>query len=105
MPITSIVDEAILLADRVFLMSNGPNARIAESVIIQIPRPRRRREIIKSYRYYKIRNYLVDFLISGTNQPDRAKTDHGFPLEVDPVAQYRIGPEVNKNNLITLIKT
>lgn len=40
--ITHDVDEAILLADRVLLMTNGPKARVAESVKINIPRPRRR---------------------------------------------------------------
>src|SRR5690606_30139833 len=45
--ITHDVDEAILLADRILLMSNGPNAVVAESVAVAIPRPRVRAEIIK----------------------------------------------------------
>jgi nitrate/nitrite transport system ATP-binding protein len=57
------VDEAILLADRILLMTNGPQARIAESVSVNLPRPRSRSEVVKNPGYYKIRNYLVDFLV------------------------------------------
>ena len=60
--ITHDVDEAILLADRILLMSNGPYARVAESVEIGIPRPRNRAEIIHDKSYYAIRNHLVEFL-------------------------------------------
>ena len=65
--ITHDVDEAILLADRVLLMSNGPRARVAESVKIDIPRPRNRSTIIDDPGYYKIRNYLIDFLVNRSN--------------------------------------
>jgi nitrate/nitrite transport system ATP-binding protein len=62
--ITHDVDEAILLADRVLLMSSGPNARIAESVAIDLPRPRDRRRVIHDPQYYALRNRMVDFLIT-----------------------------------------
>lgn len=70
--ITHDVDEAILLADRVLLMTNGPRARVAESVRIDIPRPRRRTEIIHHPAYYAIRNHLVEFLVR------RSKEARGF---------------------------
>ncbi|MBV0913836.1 ABC transporter ATP-binding protein [Anianabacter salinae] len=60
--ITHDIDEAILLADRILLMTNGPYARVAESVEITIPRPRNRTSIIEHPNYYKIRNHLVHFL-------------------------------------------
>lgn len=60
--ITHDIDEAILLADRILLMTNGPFARIAESVDITIPRPRVRTDIIEHPNYYPIRNHLVQFL-------------------------------------------
>lgn len=66
--ITHDVDEAILLADRILLMTNGPKARVAESVKISIPRPRERGNIIEDPAYYKIRNYLVHFLVSRSAQ-------------------------------------
>ena len=60
--ITHDIDEAILLADRILLMTNGPLARVAESVEITIPRPRVRTDIVEHPNYYAIRNHLVQFL-------------------------------------------
>ena len=84
--ITHDVDEAILLADRVLLMSNGPKACIAESVTINLPRPRERAKIIESPGYYKIRNHLVNFLVSrsGDFSGENALSE---PLEVDPTLE------------------
>jgi len=62
--ITHDVDEAILLADKIMLMSNGPGARIAEIVVNTLPRERSRHTIHKEPQYYPIRNHLVDFLVS-----------------------------------------
>ena len=56
--ITHDVDEAILLADRILLMTNGPYARVAESVQVDIPRPRERADIIHHPDYYDIRNHM-----------------------------------------------
>ena len=61
--ITHDIDEAILLADRIFLMSNGPRAFLAEIVENTIPRPRHRDNIHPHAHYYKIRNHLLDFLV------------------------------------------
>jgi nitrate/nitrite transport system ATP-binding protein len=66
--ITHDVDEAMLLSDRILLMTNGPNARIAESVRVDIPRPRIREEIIHHPRYYEIRNHLMDFLVRRSHE-------------------------------------
>ena len=66
--ITHDVDEAILLSDRVLLMTNGSYARVAESVKISIPRPRDRNSIIHHPGYYKIRNHLVEFLVSRSKE-------------------------------------
>ncbi len=89
--ITHDVDEAILLADRILLMTNGPYARIAESVTVSIPRPRVRNTIIHHPAYYKIRNHLVDFLVSrskelsGDNNDAAKNIGKGqIPVEVDP---------------------
>jgi nitrate/nitrite transport system ATP-binding protein len=61
--ITHDVDEAILLADKILLMSNGPQARIAEIVEVTMPRDRTRSSIHHDPQYYRIRNHLVDFLV------------------------------------------
>lgn len=78
--ITHDVDEAILLADKVILMTNGPRAKIAEIVQITLPRQRTRGTIHKDPQYYRIRNHLVDFLVN------RSKLFHSgdTPEQYDP---------------------
>ncbi|GBQ47796.1 ABC transporter ATP-binding protein [Komagataeibacter europaeus] len=61
--ITHDVDEAILLADRVLLMSNGPDARLAESIDNPLPRTRTRESMHHETGFYDLRNHLVDFLV------------------------------------------
>jgi len=62
--ITHDVDEAILLADRILLMSNGPQARIAEIVVNTLSKSRTRETLHREEGYYAIRNHIVDFLVS-----------------------------------------
>jgi nitrate/nitrite transport system ATP-binding protein len=60
--VTHDVDEAILLADRVVMMTNGPNARIGRIMDVDIPRPRTRRALLDHPRYYEYRAQLLSFL-------------------------------------------
>ncbi len=86
--ITHDVDEAILLADRIFLMSNGPDASITEAVQVDIPRPRNRGEIVNHSGYYPLRNYLIDFLVNRSNERLPKPEDHKvvqFPKVVNPI--------------------
>jgi len=62
--ITHDVDEALLLADRILLMSNGPRAVIAETVRNTMSAPRARHNMHHDPEYYPIRNHLVDFLLN-----------------------------------------
>jgi len=66
--ITHDVDEAILLADKIVLMTNGPHARIAEIVANTLPRKRSRHTIHKEPRYYPVRNHLGAVLVSRSKQ-------------------------------------
>ncbi len=72
--VTHDVDEAILLSDRILLMTPGPEAEIAEAVDITIPQPRSRTTIIEHPDYYKIRNHIIHFLVerSHKKQPEGA---------------------------------
>jgi nitrate/nitrite transport system ATP-binding protein len=60
--VTHDVDEALLLADRVVMMTNGPNARIGHVLKVDIPRPRTRQSLLEHPRYYEYRAELLDFL-------------------------------------------
>ncbi|MFG1398831.1 ABC transporter ATP-binding protein [Roseixanthobacter pseudopolyaromaticivorans] len=94
--ITHDVDEAIYLADRIVLMTNGPNATIAEIVQNPLPRDRRRLDIHKQGDFYAVRNHLIDFLV------ERSKTfkdqrpvgyDHRHPPVVRPTASTPPSPD------------
>lgn len=62
MCVTHDVDEAILLADRVVMMTNGPKARIGHIMEVDIPRPRTRKALLEHPGYYRYRRELLDFL-------------------------------------------
>src|SRR5207244_6602892 len=62
--ITHDVDEAIYLADKIVLMTNGPNAVLAEIVENPLPKDRKRSDFHKHPLYYGVRNHIIDFLIT-----------------------------------------
>ena len=85
--ITHDVDEAILLADRILLMSNGPQARVAEIVKNTMSRERQRATLHHDPQYYRIRNHLVDFLVARSKDLPHGPALGGppaQPLEVSP---------------------
>ena len=82
--ITHDVDEAILLADKVLLMSNGPRARIAEIVVNTLPRERTRHALHHDPQYYRIRNHLVDFLVERSRRIQAAGDAPSAPQVVAP---------------------
>ena len=61
--VTHDVDEAILLSDRIALMTNGPDARLAEIVEVKLPRPRSRADIIDDPEYARLRSHIIHFLV------------------------------------------
>lgn len=99
--ITHDIDEAILLSDKILLMSDGPEARVAEMVIVDIPKPRNRSEIVNHPAYYVVRNYLVDFLVNQSSKISKqlkegTLSDKDFPIEVNPLTlKYNL-----ENNII-----
>lgn len=104
--ITHDVDEAILLADRILLMTNGPYARIAESVKVSIPRPRNRNSVIHHPGYYKIRNHLVDFLVSRSKELSGSVESSNIqklkvlstPRDVDPLQEIEPNEEIKSES-------
>lgn len=60
--ITHDIDEALLLSDRLVMMTNGPAAKIGEILTIPFPRPRDRALVMEDPKYYELRNYALDFL-------------------------------------------
>ncbi|AFY72265.1 nitrate transport ATP-binding subunits C and D [Synechococcus sp. PCC 7502] len=60
--ITHDVDEALLLSDRIVMLTNGPSAHIGQILEVDLPRPRHRMEIVNNPSYYRMRGELVEFL-------------------------------------------
>lgn len=69
--VTHDVDEAILLADRVVMMTNGPHAKVGKIMEVRLPRPRTRKQLLEHHDYYRYREELLNFL---------AEFEHGDPI-------------------------
>ena len=100
--ITHDVDEAIYLADKIFLMTNGPGAVLAEIVENPLPKDRGRIDLHRHPYYYALRNHIVDFLVSrsktfasdvtGSRSPQRAGRAAGLER-----THHRFGAEPGRN--------
>jgi nitrate/nitrite transport system ATP-binding protein len=60
--VTHDVDEAVLLSDRIVMMTNGPAATIGEVLAVDLPRPRNRVALAEAPRYLQLRKAVIDFL-------------------------------------------
>jgi nitrate/nitrite transport system ATP-binding protein len=67
--VTHDVDEALLLSDRVVMLTNGPASHIGQILTVDLPRPRQRMQVVKHPDYYPMRAEIIEFL----NQQKRAK--------------------------------
>lgn len=74
--ITHDVDEAIFLADKIFLMTNGPDAVLAEVIQNPLPKDRSRIDLHKHEAYYPVRNHIVDFLVTRSRTFRAANPNH-----------------------------
>lgn len=82
MMITHDVDEAVLLADRVIMMTNGPAARIGEDLFVDIPKPRNRLEVVETKKYSDARLAILHFLHERYKNP----TDEKSKAKIEEVA-------------------
>jgi nitrate/nitrite transport system ATP-binding protein len=60
--VTHDVDEALLLSDRIVMLTNGPESHIGQIIDVEIPRPRHRMEVVNHPSYYSWRNEMIYFL-------------------------------------------
>ncbi|MEL6746319.1 MAG: nitrate ABC transporter ATP-binding protein [Pseudomonadota bacterium] len=95
--VTHDVDEAILLADRCVMMTNGPRATIGNIMDVKLPRPRTRKALLEHPDYYAYRQELLDFLeaYEGGQSPSAPlqkavpQFPHTFPTAAQ---QQRVSP-------------
>ena len=67
--VTHDVDEAVLLSDRIVMMTNGPAATIGEIVDVSLSRPRERLALVNDTRYHHIRGRVLEFLYQKQLRP------------------------------------
>jgi nitrate/nitrite transport system ATP-binding protein len=72
--VTHDVDEALFLADRVVMMTNGPRAKVGAVLHVPFPRPRDRHVVLNDHEYYKLREDLIQFLESQSHSDSTAPT-------------------------------
>jgi nitrate/nitrite transport system ATP-binding protein len=72
--VTHDVDEALLLADRIVMMTSGPAATIGEILTVPFPRPRARIDVLSHPDYYRLRDHLITFLEERAYQTPLAPT-------------------------------
>ncbi|MDP2008175.1 MAG: ABC transporter ATP-binding protein [Rubrivivax sp.] len=72
MMVTHDVDEAVLLSDRIVMMTNGPAATIGEVLRVDLPRPRDRVALAESRDYLQYRKEVIDFLYTRHSHVEKA---------------------------------
>ncbi|QEL13507.1 ABC transporter ATP-binding protein [Limnoglobus roseus] len=85
--VTHDIDEAIFMADRVVMMTNGPRAKIGDIVPVPFARPRSRGELLESNEFYALRERLVGFL-------EELHHDHAPKPEPEPTAATPASPKL-----------
>ncbi|MBD2326022.1 nitrate ABC transporter ATP-binding protein [Alkalinema sp. FACHB-956] len=78
--VTHEVDEAVLMSDRIVMLTNGPASKIGGILEVDIPRPRRRLEAVKHPSYYQLRSEIIYFL----NQQKQVKKMRAKKVQVVP---------------------
>jgi nitrate/nitrite transport system ATP-binding protein len=90
--ITHDIDEAIFLADKIVLMTNGPQANIAEIVRNPLPRSRQRDSMHRDPHYYPLRNHLLDFLVTRSSTFKETMAATGYDPRNPPIVEPRLAP-------------
>jgi nitrate/nitrite transport system ATP-binding protein len=70
--VTHDVDEAVLLSDRIVMLTNGPAATIGEVLRVDLARPRQRVELAESTQYLHFRKAVIDFLYTRQAHVEKA---------------------------------
>lgn len=94
--ITHDVDEAIYLADKIFLMTNGPGAVLAEVLENPLPKDRGRIDLHRHPHYYALRNHIIDFLVTRSKTFAETTKNHD-PRNVPVVRPGFVEPSIVAN--------
>jgi bicarbonate transport system ATP-binding protein len=78
--VTHEVDEAVLMSDRIVMLTNGPESKVGRILEVDLPRPRKRLEAVKHPSYYQLRSEVIYFL----NQQKQVKKMRARKVQVVP---------------------
>ncbi|AFZ48359.1 nitrate ABC transporter, ATPase subunits C and D [Cyanobacterium stanieri PCC 7202] len=88
--ITHDIDEALFLADRIVMMTNGPSAKVGEIMEVPFDRPRIRDRVTEDPRYYELRNEAIDFLYNRYAHSEDPSDAEEVEMEEEPVNKGKI---------------
>jgi len=77
--VTHDVDEALFLADRIVMMTNGPEAEVGDVLEVKFPRPRDRKAVLEHPDYYRLREHLITFLEKHAHKKPLAEKPTSVP--------------------------
>ncbi|MBD2457348.1 ABC transporter substrate-binding protein [Nostoc sp. FACHB-87] len=92
--VTHDVDEALLLSDRIVMLTNGPEAHIGQILEVPIPRPRQRLEVVNHPSYYNLRNEMIYFLNQQKQAKKRQAQKAAAPVAVSPRGLEKVNLEI-----------
>ncbi|MBD2495602.1 nitrate ABC transporter ATP-binding protein [Nostoc sp. FACHB-280] len=92
--VTHDVDEALLLSDRIVMLTNGPEAHIGQILEVPIPRPRQRLEVVNHPSYYNLRNEIIYFLNQQKQAKKRQAQKATAPVAVSPRGLEKVNLEI-----------
>jgi len=84
----------MLLADRIILMTNGPEARVCEIVKNSLPKSRTRSDMHTHANYYPLRNHLIEFLVNRSKQFREELASSTYDPKSPPVVSPSAGADV-----------
>jgi nitrate/nitrite transport system ATP-binding protein len=94
--ITHDIDEAILLADKIILMTNGPHAKICEIVENTLPKNRSRNDMHLHSNYYPMRNHLIEFLVNRSKLFKEELSSSSYDPRKPPVVRPQANPSAKR---------
>lgn len=89
--VTHDVDEALFLSDRIVMMTDGPEAEVGDILEVPFERPRKRREIMESALYDRLRSRLIEFLEVHAHKRNRS-TSTSLPSASPPLPGPTVEP-------------
>ncbi|OCQ94753.1 bacitracin ABC transporter ATP-binding protein [Nostoc sp. MBR 210] len=92
--VTHDVDEALLLSDRIVMLTNGPEAHIGQILEVPIPRPRQRLEVVNHPSYYNLRNEMIYFLNQQKQAKKRKAQQTAASVAVSPRGLEKVNLEI-----------